>query len=138
MKPLPEAFVSKGHRHELVNRTGEGYARHFAIYKRWSIATEYDTPTPHFEVIRIGNQEAGVRDIGGQTVVYEEKETYPTERTWASDGWTFQSLARAEKKYEALAKRARMKSIHTDSMPLAHGKNGLSLRGTKSRGKNNV
>ena len=107
MKRLPDPFTSKGPRHELVKRTDEGVSRHFAIYRRWSIATEWTTPTPHYEVIRIGKQEAGVRDISGHEVVYEEKETYPTERTWGSDGWTFQSLARAEMKFLNLVKYSR-------------------------------
>ena len=106
MELLPEKFVSKGHRHEMLMRTGESDAKQFAVYRRWSIATEWTTPTPHYEVIRIKRQEAGEVTRDGVTFQLEAKELYPNERTWGTDGWTFQSRDRAEQKYLALLKRA--------------------------------
>ena len=105
MKMLEEKFVSKGHRHEMLARTGESDAKQFALYRRWSIATEWTTPNPHYEVIRIKRQEAGEMVRDGVTIMMEAKELYPNEKSWGIDGWTYQTREAAEQKYLAMIRR---------------------------------
>ena len=105
MKLLPERFLSKGHWHEMLARTGEQDAKQFAIYRRWSIATEWTDPNPHYEVIRVKQSEAGTRMIDGREINYEEREVYPNEKSWGVDGWTFQTREKADKKYLALIRK---------------------------------
>jgi hypothetical protein len=108
---LPFEFVSKGHKHEQIRRTAENENGQFALYHRWSIATEWTTPAPHYEVIRVRQSEAGTRMIDGREINYEDREVYPNEKSWGVDGWTFQTREKADQKYLALIRRHGKRSM---------------------------
>lgn len=86
----------------MLKRT-VGRKQDVALYERTSL--RHDNPASHYEVILIGRQEEGEREIGGATVKYEAKELYPGATQWDTNGFTFQSLIHANTKYEELAKR---------------------------------
>lgn len=102
MTILPEIFTVGGIKHEMLKRT-VGRKQDVALYKRTNLS--HTDPTPHYEVILIGKQEEGEREIAGATVRYEAKELYPGVNQWGTYGFTFQKLDYAERKYGELAKR---------------------------------
>ena len=107
MTILPEIFTIGGIKHEMLKRT-VGRKQDVALYKRTNLS--HVNPTPHYEVILIGQQEEGEREIGGATVRYEAKELYPGANLWGTNGFTFQNPMHANTKYEELANRVGSKS----------------------------
>ena len=102
MTILPEIFTVGGIKHEMIKRT-VGKKQDVALYKRTNLS--HAEPTPHYEVILIGRQEDGEREIAGVTVRYEAKELYPGVNQWGTNGFTFQNPIHANTKYEEIAKR---------------------------------
>lgn len=100
-EPLKESFYEHGHHHELVKRIGD-----VAIYKRWSRLSLREFKgcgrNPHFEVVVIQHQPEQDAMFKGVPVHFTAKELYPTQPYWGKLGWTYQSLERAEAKFQEL------------------------------------
>ena len=75
-RPLPTQFTESGWNHLQIWRSDSA-----AVYKRW----KETSPRPHFEAIRISKNAAGER-FGGH---FEACESYPTERQWGDNGWSY-------------------------------------------------
>lgn len=102
MKILEIKFIKSEWSHEQIKRVSD-----FAIYKRWKEKGKFPaSPKPHYEVIII-------KSHNGYTVndVYvEPAETYPGESSFGKLGWSFESLEKAEEKFNSLIDECRFKA----------------------------
>lgn len=89
MKILPKKFTKKGFTYNQVVRTGDK-----AIYEQ----SKSDHEGTTFEVVKI-NRHNGY-ELGGQHI--PPGETYPSTSQWGIAGWTYQTLADAEKKLKKI------------------------------------
>lgn len=89
-KPLPAEFIQKGWTHKEVWRDED-----IRIFERWKPSS----PSHHFEVVRIRHN--AERTIGG--VKLEASESYPSEREWGTNGFSFQELPLAITKAKTLS-----------------------------------
>lgn len=98
MKTLDLTFVKKEWHHEQVKRVGN-----VAIYKRWKEEGKYAaSPAPHWEVIIVKSHNGFfITDAKTKEKVWiPPAETYPGETTWGTLGWSYDSLEKAETKFE--------------------------------------
>ena len=93
MKKLQNNFVRSGFNHELIKRDGV-----VAIYKRRGVEHHRDW---HYEVVKISSHNG--YKMGGAYI--EPAETYPGASLWGLQGWTCDSLERAEKLFVRACKR---------------------------------
>lgn len=90
MKILESSFTTKGWHFEQVQRNGD-----IAIYRRWK-----DNGLPaHFETIKIESHNG--YEIGGKWI--EPAESYPSEKSWGTKGFTFHTLAEAQQRALSLS-----------------------------------
>lgn len=89
MKILPKTIQNKGFTLKQLKRVGDK-----AIYEQ----TKEDQTGVSYEVIRIGRHSG--YELGGQKIA--PAETYPGSSQWGINGWTFQDLASAERKFKSL------------------------------------
>lgn len=94
MKILELNFIKSDWSHEQIKRSGD-----VAIYKRWKEEGKFPASLkPHYEVIVIKSHNGYL--VGG--VYVEPAETYPGSSSWGKLGWSYDSLKKAEEKFNSL------------------------------------
>ena len=89
MKILPKVIQNKGFTLKQIKRVGDK-----AIYEQ----TKKDYTHTSFEVIRISRHSG--YELAGAKIA--PAETYPGSSQWGINGWTYTTLADAEKKFKSL------------------------------------
>jgi hypothetical protein len=89
MKKLPKLFDKKGFTYKQIKRDGMK-----AIFEQ-SKKGQTDVT---FEVVKISKHNG--YELGGQKI--PPGEAYPSTSQWGNSGWTYRTLADAEKKYKKL------------------------------------
>lgn len=77
MKCLPKEFSEKGWEHRQIFREGN-----VAVFERWKASSA----SRHYETIAVQQNDA--REIWGKR--HDASESYPTDRMFGADGWSFQ------------------------------------------------
>lgn len=94
MRTLEKVFTRKGFKHEQHMRSGE-----FAIYKRFHEDSILESS--NFELIRIQEAKHDHTFPNG-SVVLAGSESYPSDRSWGKQGWTFPDFDSAVTKLNSL------------------------------------
>ena len=89
MKKLEKTFTKKGFKYTQVLREGNK-----AIYRQ----DKHDYTAPSFEVIKVGSHNG--YELNGTKIAASE--TYPSTSLWGIQGWTYQNIDDAKKKYKKL------------------------------------
>lgn len=90
MKKLAKQFTSKGFTYTEITRVGNK-----AIYKQ----SKEDQGSDSFEVVKIGKHNG--YELNGTKIVASE--TYPSTTLWGTQGWTYQNLDDAKKKFKKIS-----------------------------------
>jgi len=90
MKKLEKTFNKKGFTYTQVVREGNK-----AIYRQ----DKSDYTSASYEVVKIGSHNG--YELNGTKIAASE--TYPSTSLWGTQGWTFQSLDDAKKKFKKIS-----------------------------------
>ena len=90
MKKLEKTFNKKGFTYTQVIREGNK-----AIYRQ----DKRDYNSSSFEVVKIGSHNG--YELNGTKIVASE--TYPSTSLWGIQGWTYQTLDEAKKKFKRIS-----------------------------------
>ena len=88
MKKIESSFVRGGFTHKQIKRVGK-----VAIFKRW---LKNKTADHHYEVVKISSHNG--YKLGGAYI--DSAETYPGASLWGIQGWTCNTLERAEEHFK--------------------------------------
>ena len=91
MKTIPAQFTAKGFTHTEIMRAGQ-----------WRLFERQGKGGPHFEVVRI--REHAAFEAHGKS--FEAGESYPSSKTWGTDGFTLTTLESASVKLQDMAREA--------------------------------
>lgn len=92
MKKIDKQFTRGGFYHKQLKRTGD-----VALYERSGL----DHSTSHYEVVKISRHNG--YKMNGSYI--KPAETYPGASLWGIQGWTYQTLDRANERFDAACER---------------------------------
>ena len=92
MMKIKKEFIRSGFHHKLVQRDGD-----VAIYQR-GLVNRKDV---HYEVVKISRH--GGYKMGGAFI--KAAETYPGASLWGIQGWTCNTMERAQETYKTACER---------------------------------
>lgn len=90
MKKLEKTFNKKGFTYTEITREGNK-----AIYRQ----DKKDYTSTSFEVVKIGSHNG--YELNGTKIAASE--TYPSTSLWGIQGWTYQTLDEAKKKFKRIS-----------------------------------